>query len=171
MHDQERIVVAHHEAGHVLAAWAVHGVEIKEVRLHDEGGTTYLDRAAPNPLGELLISAAAGEVDNITRGEGWCFDPGNRHDIFDINDAVRSMGIDPDEMGPRYMAVMERADRVCRKFVRKNFPWIHEVALALAERGVLTGDELASMLPAELRDSLYRPKPRRTSKRQTELFP
>jgi hypothetical protein len=84
MNDQERIFVPHHEAGHVLAAWAVHGVE---------------------------------------------------------------------------------------RFVRKNFPAIHEVAMALAERGVLTGDELASMLPAELRDSLYQPKPRRTSKRQTELFP
>jgi hypothetical protein len=55
--------------------------------------------------------------------------------------------------------------------VRKHFPWIHEVALSLAERGVLTGDELGAMLAAELRDSMHQPKPRRTNKRQTELFP
>jgi len=29
------------------------------------------------------------------------------------------------------------------------------------ERIFVAGDELAAMLPAELRDSLYRPKPRR----------
>jgi len=38
------------------------------------------------------------------------------------------------------------------------------------ERIFVAGDELAAMLPAELRDSLYRPKPRRKNQRQTELF-
>jgi hypothetical protein len=93
------------------------------------------------------------------------------HDLNDTCAALESMGIDTEEMGPRYMRTMERAGRVVERFVRKNFPAIHEVALALAERSMLARDELASILPAELRDSLYRPKPRRTSKKQTELFP
>jgi hypothetical protein len=170
--ERERPLVAHHEAGHVVAAWAVHGVEVKDVRLHPEGGgTTTTAGATSSPLGELLISMAGGEVDNMTRGNGACFEPGNLHDMHDQNDAIGRMGIrDADDAGPRYCDAIERSGRVCEKFVRKNFYLIHEVATALEERGVLTGEELAAMLPTEIRDSLYRPKPRRRNRQQTELF-
>jgi hypothetical protein len=171
MSSERRICVACHEAGHVVAAWAVHGVTIREVRLHPEGGgTTYLDGNPSTPLGDLLISMAGGEVDNATMCDGACYEPGNMHDLFDTTEILRSMGIDTDEMGSRYMAVMDRASRVCERFVRKHLGLINKLAQALDERGTLSGDEIAAILPAELRDSLYRPKLKRPNKRQVELF-
>lgn len=165
---------AHHEAGHAVAAWAVHGVNVIRVHLPDEGGgVCTLDQMAPNPLGEILISMAAGEVDNVTVG-GWAFlEVGSFLDIKRQHEAMRGMGIDTENpMDPKYCAAVERAARVAHRFVERHFTLIQKVAAALLERRTLAGEDLRALLPAELENTLYAPqaRPQRHDPRQVEMF-
>lgn len=171
--DEQR---AHHEAGHAVAAWAVHGVNVASISLVPDGDSAArcnYSGAPTSPLGDLLITGAGPEVDNLTIGEGAGLNPGAMSDIHRFNEALERMGLDTNRpMDEKYCRTVERADRVLRRFVSRHLPLIQKVAATLLARRELTGEELRQLLPAELENTLYAPKarPQRHDPKQGRLF-
>lgn len=151
MHDSERLSNAYHEAAHAVAA-LVQGCSILDCTLSADGSAGrvnipdfYPDRADPAELRRYAIICLAGWEAQLRR------EPDLIEDTF-------AGSIESDRQSARICvghAVTGEAERQAtyaqwcddaRRLVAKNWAAIQRVGAALADRGNLAAEEVASLI-------------------------
>jgi hypothetical protein len=130
-----------HESGHVVAARAL-GIEVSDVRISETGGLTNLPGLMADPVREVAVRAAGEVAEVLAFGSPHADAASSRED--------RAFAYQAAFEATRDAGDAIRLEHDSRAFVRELLSdrWVdvEHVALALLERGQLSGAQVADLV-------------------------
>jgi ATP-dependent Zn protease len=150
--EDNRVRIAHHEAGHAIVAWAL-GLGIKEVRINEKGGYSdhvrqYDDLVADHGQEEACIRKALVQRAGQAAQEHWRSEVGSfgcKHDragyLFFVS---KLCGLNRENDTNVRNQLVDQVNNL----VNTHWPLIEALAKALLEQTELTGDQAVAIIEA-----------------------